>query len=79
LSAGDVHVDCSAYCQYGELTGKTIPIYTGIGTPEDTAHIDSCKPFENCAGATAEDEGDTITELSTEQAEQDRSRVAGVS
>ncbi|UZJ23441.1 ABC transporter substrate-binding protein [Rhodococcus antarcticus] len=43
--------DCSAYTQYGDLSGKTISVSAGIVTPEDTAYIDSYKPFEDCTGA----------------------------
>jgi len=50
--------DCAAYSQYGDLKGKTISVYTGIVTPEDTAYIDSYKPFEQCTGAKVTYEGD---------------------
>ena len=50
--------DCAAYSQYGDLSGKTISVYAGIVTPEDTAYIDSYKPFENCTGAKVTYEGD---------------------
>ncbi len=50
--------ECADYEQYGDLAGKTVTIYTGIVTPEDTPHIDSYKPFEKCTGATIEYEAD---------------------
>ncbi len=50
--------DCAAYSAYGDLKGKTVTIYTGIVTPEDTPQIDSYKPFEKCTGATIKYEGD---------------------
>jgi len=50
--------ECAEYEQYGDLAGKTVTIYTGIVTPEDTPQIDSYKPFEKCTGATIEYEGD---------------------
>ncbi len=50
-------VDCSAYSQYGDLTGKSISVYTSIVTPEDKPHIDSYKPFEQCTGAKVNYEG----------------------
>lgn len=50
--------DCAAYTQYGNLKGKTVSIYTGIVTPEDTPYMDSYKPFEKCTGATIKYEGD---------------------
>jgi len=45
------NVDCAAYKAYGDLKGKTVSVYTGIVTPEDTAYINSYKPFEQCTGA----------------------------
>ncbi len=56
--AGAGSGDCSAYTQYGDLKGKTISVYAGIVTPEDTAYIDSYKPFEQCTGAKVTYEGD---------------------
>ena len=49
--------DCAAYEQYGDLKGKTVSVYTSIVTPEDTPHIDSYKPFEECTGAKITYEG----------------------
>jgi alpha-glucoside transport system substrate-binding protein len=49
---------CEAYTQYGNLSGKSVSIYTGIVTPEDKPHTDSYKPFERCTGATIKYEGD---------------------
>jgi alpha-glucoside transport system substrate-binding protein len=57
-SGGAASGDCAAYTQYGDLKGKTVTIYTGIVTPEDTPQIDSYKPFEKCTGATIKYEGD---------------------
>lgn len=51
-------VDCSAYEQYGDLTGETVSVFTSIVTPEDQPHIDSYKPFEECTGAKVNYEGD---------------------
>jgi len=42
--------DCAAYAAYGDLTGKTVTVYSGIVAPEDTAYINSYKPFEECTG-----------------------------
>jgi alpha-glucoside transport system substrate-binding protein len=50
--------DCAAYSQFGDLTGKTISVFTGIVTPEDVPYQDSYKPFEECTGATVNYEGD---------------------
>jgi alpha-glucoside transport system substrate-binding protein len=49
--------DCADYEQYGDLSGKTVSVYTSIVTPEDQPHIDSYKPFEDCTGATIKYEG----------------------
>ncbi len=49
--------DCAAYEQYGDLSGKTVSVYTSIVAPEDQPHIDSYKPFEDCTGATIKYEG----------------------
>ncbi|MGK5685280.1 ABC transporter substrate-binding protein [Actinoplanes sp. URMC 104] len=51
-------IDCAPYTKFGDLKGKTVTIYTGIVTPEDTPHIESYKPFENCTGAKIKYEGD---------------------
>ena len=51
------NADCAAYEQYGDLKGKTVSVYTSIVTPEDTPHIDSYKPFEECTGAKITYEG----------------------
>ncbi|MGN8244549.1 ABC transporter substrate-binding protein [Cellulomonas soli] len=49
--------DCAAYEQYGDLSGKTVTVYTSIVSPEDQPQIDSYKPFEECTGATISYEG----------------------
>jgi len=51
-------IDCAPYTKFGDLKGKTISIYTGIVTPEDTPHKQSYKPFEDCTGAKVNYEGD---------------------
>ena len=53
-AAGD---ECAAYAQYGDLSGKTISVYTSIVAPEDQPHIDSYIPFEECTGADVVYEG----------------------
>ena len=50
--------DCAAFDTYGDLSGKSVSIYTGIVTPEDTPYKDSYKKFEKCTGATINYEGD---------------------
>lgn len=43
---------CAAYKDYGDLTGKTITVYTSIASDSEAKpHIDSFKPFEECTGA----------------------------
>ena len=57
-SGASSSTDCAAYTQYGNLKGKTVSIYTGIVTPEDTPYENSYKPFEKCTGVTIKYEGD---------------------
>jgi alpha-glucoside transport system substrate-binding protein len=61
-AAGGGSTDCADYEQYGDLEGQTVSVYTGIVTPEDTPHIDSWQPFEECTGATIEGEFDKAFE-----------------
>src|SRR4051794_16097527 len=49
--------DCSAYEQYGDLSGKSISVYTSIVDPESKQQTDSYKPFEECTGAKIKYEG----------------------
>ncbi len=50
--------DCAAYAQYGDLTGKTISVFTSIASDaEAKPHTDSYKPFEKCTHATIKYEG----------------------
>ncbi len=46
--------DCSLYEDYGDLSGKTVTVYSGIVAPEDAPYMESYKPFEECTGATIE-------------------------
>ncbi|GLY00578.1 MULTISPECIES: ABC transporter substrate-binding protein [Actinoplanes] len=55
-------IDCAPYAAFGDIKGKTVTIYTGIVTPEDTPHKESYKPFEDCTGATIKYEGDKAFE-----------------
>ena len=49
---------CAAFEVYGDLTGKTVSLYTSIASSaEAQPHIDSFKPFEECTGATIKYEG----------------------
>ena len=56
--SGAADTDCAAFSAYGDLSGKTISVYTGIVTPEDVAYTDSYKLFEKCTKATVKYEGD---------------------
>lgn len=50
--------DCTAYSQYGDLSGKTVSVFTSISADEEAApHIESYKDFEQCTGATIKYEG----------------------
>jgi alpha-glucoside transport system substrate-binding protein len=61
-AAGGEDVDCADFEQYGDLSGETVTVYTGIVTPEDTPHIESWEPFEECTGATIRGEFDKAFE-----------------
>ena len=50
-------VDCAAFEQYGDLSGKSISVYTSIVEPESVQQTDSYIPFEECTGAEIEYEG----------------------
>ena len=43
--------------EYGDLSGKTVWVYTSIVAPEDQAQKDSYKLFETCTGAKVNYEG----------------------
>ncbi len=49
--------DCTAYEQYGDLSGKEVSVYTSIVDPESKQQIDSYIPFEQCTGAKIKYEG----------------------
>jgi alpha-glucoside transport system substrate-binding protein len=54
--------ECAAFAAYGDLTGKTVDVYTGIVTPEDQPYMDSYKPFEDCTHAKIVYTGDKAFE-----------------
>jgi alpha-glucoside transport system substrate-binding protein len=56
-SGASSSIDCAPYAAYGDLSGKTISVYTSIVSPEDKPHIDSYIPFEECTGADVTYEG----------------------
>ncbi|QAY69392.1 ABC transporter substrate-binding protein [Xylanimonas protaetiae] len=43
-------IDCSVYDQFGDISGKTVHVYTSIVDPEGQTQIDSYKPFTDCTG-----------------------------
>ncbi|HET7683525.1 MAG TPA: ABC transporter substrate-binding protein [Marmoricola sp.] len=56
-SPGEGKAGCEQLTQFGDLTGKTVHVYTSIVAPEDKAHKDSYKLFTECTGADVEYEG----------------------
>jgi len=56
-SPGEGKAGCEQLTQYGDLTDKTVHVYTGIVAPEDKAQKDSYKLFTECTGAKVEYEG----------------------
>lgn len=45
---------CEAFADYGDLSGKSISVYTNITEPEDQQYLDTFAPFEECTGATVD-------------------------
>lgn len=56
-SPGEGVAGCEQLTQYGDLTGKSVHVYTTIVEPEDQAHKDSYALFTQCTGATVQYEG----------------------
>jgi len=56
-AAAAADIDCSVYEEFGDLEGKSVSVYTSIVSPEDTPHIESYKPFEECTGVKVNYEG----------------------
>jgi len=56
-SGGKSSIDCAPYKAFGDLSGKTVSVYTSITAPEDAPHQASYKPFEECTGVTIKYEG----------------------
>lgn len=50
--------DCTAFASYGDLSGRTVSVYTAIVAPEADPYVESFKAFEACTGATIQYEGD---------------------
>jgi alpha-glucoside transport system substrate-binding protein len=49
--------DCSAYEQYGDLSGKSVTVYTTFVDTEGASYEESFKPFAACTGLTVKYEG----------------------
>ncbi|WP_370248935.1 ABC transporter substrate-binding protein [Nocardioides sp.] len=49
--------ECADLEQFGDLTGRSVSVYTSIVAPEDAAQKASYKVFEDCTGATVNYEG----------------------
>lgn len=56
-SGGQRPPECAGYEVYGDLSGRSISVYTPIVSPEDQSHVDSFRIFETCTGAKVNYEG----------------------
>ncbi len=56
-SPGKGKPGCEQLESFGDLTGKTVKVYTSVVAPEDKAHKDSYKLFTDCTGAKVDYEG----------------------
>jgi alpha-glucoside transport system substrate-binding protein len=56
-SPGKGKAECAGLTSFGDLTGKTVKVYTSIVAPEDQAQKDSYKLFTTCTGAQVQYEG----------------------
>jgi alpha-glucoside transport system substrate-binding protein len=54
---GKGKAECAGMTEWGDLTGKTVSVYTSIVAPEDVTQKNSYKLFEECTGATIKYEG----------------------
>jgi alpha-glucoside transport system substrate-binding protein len=54
---GKGKAECAQLEQFGDLTGKTVSIYTSILPPEQEAHEKSYEVFTECTGAEVDYEG----------------------
>ena len=57
---GDGKAECAGLTdvmEYGDLSGKTVKVYTSIVAPEDAPHKESYKLFTTCTGADVAYEG----------------------
>jgi alpha-glucoside transport system substrate-binding protein len=56
-SPGEGKPECAGLTTFGDLSGKTVKIYTSIVAPEDKSQKDSYQLFTKCTGATVQYEG----------------------
>lgn len=56
-SPGEGRAECADLTEFGDLSGRTVDVYTSILAPEDKAQKDSYVLFEECTGATVNYEG----------------------
>lgn len=56
-SPGEGKAECKGLTSFGDLSGKSVSVYTSIIAPEDKAQKDSYKLFEDCTGAEIKYEG----------------------
>jgi alpha-glucoside transport system substrate-binding protein len=56
-SPGEGKTECQGLTSFGDLTGKTVKVYTSIVAPEDKAQKDSYNLFTQCTGAKVQYEG----------------------
>lgn len=56
-SPGEGVAGCEQLTQFGDLTGKSVSVYTSIIAPEDAAHKKSYELFTKCTGAEVDYEG----------------------
>ena len=54
---GEGKAECKGMTEWGDLSGKSVSVYTSIVAPEDKTQKDSYKLFEECTGATIKYEG----------------------
>ncbi|ROR92306.1 ABC transporter substrate-binding protein [Nocardioides aurantiacus] len=56
-SPGEGKAECEGLTSFGDLSGKSVSVYTSIIAPEDKAQKASYKLFEDCTGASIKYEG----------------------
>ena len=54
---GEGKAECAGMTEWGDLSGKTVTVYTSVVAPEDKPHKDSYVLFTECTGAEVKYEG----------------------